>query len=88
MTLRYVYEARVLSVEEKFETLPSVQDSGGKWSSPLRSVGWFIRISEASAIGVGQEKPDIVPGDTMIITLQKKDIASASLRRDTGGVRS
>jgi hypothetical protein len=34
------------------------------------SVGWFVRVSESSAVFVGMEKPDIKEGDKMRLALE------------------
>lgn len=71
MTTKYVYLATVISVTEKFQDLPVVQDANKQWSVPKESLGWYIRISASAAISVGDEKPDLVPGDQIQITIEK-----------------
>lgn len=64
--------ARVLSVEERFETVRGYKDPiTGQTVTDRRSLGWFIRITESSAICVGRSKPDVAEGDELVLTLEK-----------------
>lgn len=62
----------VISVEERTETLRGRKDADGNAVLETRSLGWFIRISDSSAIGVGMEKPDVAVGDEIVLLLVKK----------------
>lgn len=63
--------ARVLSVEERFQTIRGHLDANKQTVLEQENLGWFIRITESSAIGVGPNKPDVQAGDEIIITLEK-----------------
>lgn len=63
--------ARVISVEERFETMRGYKNEAGEAAFDKHSLGWFIRITESSAISVGHSKPDVGPGDELILTLEK-----------------
>jgi hypothetical protein len=75
--IRYVFHAPVISVyEEKVVKSVAVgtdQRTGATiWDKEEIGTGrWFIRISESSAWCVGGEKPNINPGDTIKITMEK-----------------
>lgn len=61
---------RVISVEERFRVARGYK-RGDETVLEQKSLGWFIRITESSAIGVGPNKPDVSPGDEIILTLEK-----------------
>lgn len=63
--------AEVLSVEERFETVRGYKDAAGQTVLEKRSLGWYVRITESSAIRVSGVKPDLKPGDELIVTLEK-----------------
>jgi hypothetical protein len=63
---RYVSKCVALSVEERFK---SEWDEAAKEVKKV-SVGWFVRVSESSAVFVGMEKPDIKEGDKMRLALE------------------
>lgn len=67
---RYVFETNVINVEEKFCTVRGRMVDGQKVVD-TESMGWFIRLTESSAICVGSEKPNIVAGDKVRFTLEK-----------------
>jgi hypothetical protein len=52
-----------MSVEERFVT---------NGNNVRTSIGWYIRVSESSAVYVGNEKPDIVKGDKLRHILEKE----------------
>lgn len=79
MIARYVFDARVISVYQ--EQITYARNTGevdpetgrDKWEKVTTTTGrWFVRISESSAICVGNEKPDIKEGDMVTMTMQKK----------------
>jgi hypothetical protein len=63
--------AIVLSVEERFQTVSGRKNPDGGVDLVKESLGWFIRITESSAIRVGATKPDVKIGDEIILTLEK-----------------
>lgn len=71
MTVIARASAIVLSVEERFRDIRGYKNEAGQTQIDRESLGWFIRISESSAIGVGSVRPDINPGDEIILTLEK-----------------
>jgi hypothetical protein len=70
MNTRYAFTSTVISVDEKFHTNRVVMIEG-KPQEEKESLGWFVRITESSAICVGGERPDIKKGDKVKITLEK-----------------
>ena len=64
-------KAEVLSIEERFETLRGYKGADGQTVIDKNSLGWFVRITNSSAIRVGNTKPDIQPGDQVVLTLEK-----------------
>jgi len=68
--VRFAWTARVLSVEEKFRDV-HISGTGPEAVMGKESLGWFVRISESSAIRVGTEKPGLQPGDTVKLTMEK-----------------
>lgn len=67
----YKFEAVVINVEEKFRTLRARKTASGEIEQDVESLGWFVRIAQSAAIGVGVDKPDILPGDKVQITMAK-----------------
>lgn len=71
---RYVSRCVAMSVEERFEDFNHRKDPNDatKFVSDKRSIGWWVRVSESSAVFVGMEKPDIVKGDSLRHILEKE----------------
>jgi hypothetical protein len=63
---RYVSKCVALSVEERHR---DEWDEASKGTKKV-SVGWFVRVTESSAVYVGMEKPDIKEGDKMRLVLE------------------
>lgn len=61
----------VISVEERFETLKGYRTEKGEAVIEQRSIGWYVRISQSSAIFVGTEEPPFKKGDKINLTLEK-----------------
>lgn len=70
MTASYTFGASVLSVVEK-RTKVNWRQEGGKWTYDEVSEGWFVRITDSSAIFFGGEKPDLKVGDKLEISIRK-----------------
>lgn len=68
--MRYIYFANVVSVTEHFETVSGRKNEQGQVDITHKSLGWFVRVTESSAIHVGMEKPDIKVGDRIKITYE------------------
>lgn len=69
--VKYIWDARVISVNEHKTTIWK----GGVGAAAIMeevSSGWYVRVTESSAIHVGSEKPDLLPGDTVELTMIKK----------------
>jgi hypothetical protein len=68
----YTFTAPVLGVEEKFAPQWTTgKNETGEWLYATRSLGWFVRITSEMSIRVGPERPDIVAGDVVLLTLEK-----------------
>lgn len=93
--MRHEWEATVLSVTEH-KVKKYVSGVGDAAVFEEVSAGWFVRVSESSAIGVGMTKPDLEPGDTVGLTMFKKvrpvgkdpNLAAPYGRRDTVTART
>lgn len=68
--MRYVFTTKLVSVEEKFRTIRA-KKVGDQVQEETESLGWFLRLSESSAICVGAEKPDLAAGDLVTLTIEK-----------------
>jgi hypothetical protein len=66
VSARYVSKCVALSVEERYR---SEWNEAAKETKQV-SVGWFVRVTESSAVYVGMEKPDIKEGDKMRLVLE------------------
>ena len=80
--MRYVMNVTVISVEQKFANGAAVKGPDDKWTVPQVNLGWFMRVTESSAIWLGNEKPDIKSGDTVRLTVEKVD-APPTVQRNT-----
>jgi hypothetical protein len=78
--IRYNFEVQVISVEERFEEHrvnphPDPADpSKTVYDVQKTSLGWFVRISDSSAMYFGMTKPDFGKGDTLEMTAMKKKV--------------
>jgi hypothetical protein len=64
--------ATILRVEERQEPDPeNTRGFGDNASRAFRSAGWFITFDNGLTIGIGHEKPDFKPLDTVHITITK-----------------
>lgn len=68
--MRHQWNATVVSVTEH-KSKRYVSGVGDAAVFEEVSAGWFVRISESSAIGVGATRPDLKPGDTVLLTMEK-----------------
>lgn len=64
--VRYIAKCTAISVEERFA---SSWDDATKAAKQI-SLGWYVRVSESSAVFVGSEKPDIKTGDKLRLVLE------------------
>lgn len=71
----FVYSAKVLSVVERQAVVRSfVRDRGQpteQVEAETRSEGWFLYLEGNISIGVGPDRPDIVEGDELRITIER-----------------
>lgn len=76
-TVRYVWFATVLSIDEQFQTMGTYAtgtlDAGGRpvYDNKKESLGWFVRVSNSSGLLFGSSKPDLKPGDHVRLTCEK-----------------
>lgn len=70
-TIVYEWEAEVLSVVEVKEKV-NHRKEGEEYKFDEVSIGWSIRISDSSAVGMFKNKPALNVGDTVTMTLTKK----------------
>lgn len=72
-TVVYEWEAEVLSVKEVMSRV-NHRKEGEEYKFDEVSAGWSVRVSESSAIGMFKSKPDLKTGDTVVMTLTKKNV--------------
>lgn len=72
MSTHYVFHTSVISVTERKEQYNHRRNPDDNSTLyDIRSLGWFVRITESSAIFFGMEKPELEPGDKIKITIEK-----------------
>lgn len=69
--IRYIVETKVSSLKERFVDL-YVSGFGSETVFRKESLGWFVFfVGSYEALSLGADKPDLEPGDKIIITIQK-----------------
>lgn len=68
---RYILQADVLDVEERFEAVAWRKIDANNSECTKRSVGWFLRLSATASLYLGPDKPDLAAGDAIRITIEK-----------------
>jgi len=69
--INYVVLATVKAVHEGTEVI-GVGYSGGKVSFARKSSGWFVNFEHShEALYLGEEKPELNPGDKVKITFER-----------------
>jgi hypothetical protein len=87
---QFEFEEVVSVVEERFVRAYDAESLGvAKYANEVKykmiSSGWWLRIKSLGvALRVGDEKPEIKPGDTLAISIRKIDDGSGRSYVDCG----
>lgn len=66
------FSARVTRVEAREEIDPlRTTGFGDNVVKQFRSAGWFITFDIGLTLGVGESKPELKPGDSVRLTIEK-----------------